>query len=83
MARLYEYFLLSLSVAAFAATLNTNDQVNANIDYGTFQNPSVDVRPKFRYWIPDASVDLKVVRDDFAAIASKGAGGFELLGYYL
>ena len=63
--------------------LNTNDQVGANIDYGTFQNPSAHVRPRFRYWIPDASVNFSVVADDFEIAKEVGMGGLELLGYYL
>ena len=62
---------------------NTNDQVNADIPYGSFQDPSNHVRPRFRYWIPDASVDLDVVADDFAKAKDVGMGGLELLGYYL
>lgn len=26
-------------------------------DRGTFQNPSINARPKFRYWAPDAFID--------------------------
>ncbi|KAK3641355.1 hypothetical protein LTR56_011383 [Elasticomyces elasticus] len=75
-----------LPVAAIlgsALGYNPNDQVGADIDYGTFQDPSVHVRPRFRYWIPDASVDLDEVASDFAAVKAVGMGGMELLGYYL
>lgn len=57
--------------------------VKASPNTGTFQNPSVHVRPKFRYWIPDASVDPTVVASDVRAAGNVGAGGLELLGYYL
>lgn len=70
---------LLISISAY----NTDDQVNANVDYGSFQDPSAYVRPRFRYWIPDASVDLSVVADDFAKAKDVGMGGLELLGYYL
>lgn len=53
------------------------------VDKGTFGNPSVNVRPKFRYWTPDASVDLDTVADDVQAAGDIGAAGLELLGYYL
>ncbi|KAH8879860.1 hypothetical protein GQ53DRAFT_853096 [Thozetella sp. PMI_491] len=53
------------------------------IDAGTFQDPSANVRPRFRYWIPDASADLDTVVDDVREIARIGASGFELLGFYL
>jgi hypothetical protein len=36
-----------------------------------------------RYWVPDASVDLGDIENDFALIAKAGLGGMELLGYYL
>ncbi|KAF2172380.1 hypothetical protein M409DRAFT_50088 [Zasmidium cellare ATCC 36951] len=70
-------------LAAGGLALNTDDQVNADIDYGTFEDPSAFVRPRFRYWIPDASVDLDTVRNDFKIAKDVGAGGLELLGYYL
>lgn len=33
--------------------------------------------------MPDASVDLKDIANDFALIKEAGLGGMELLGYYL
>ncbi|KAF2773389.1 hypothetical protein EJ03DRAFT_347900 [Teratosphaeria nubilosa] len=76
--------LLGGAVLVFSATAyNTNDQVGADIPYGTFQDPSANVRPRFRYWIPDASVNLSYVVEDFAQVKAVGAGGMELLGYYL
>ncbi|PYI20353.1 secreted protein [Aspergillus violaceofuscus CBS 115571] len=60
----------------------TNDQVLADLDYGTFQNPSNLVRPRFRYWVNDASVSPSTVEQDLKDIAKSGAGGLELLGYY-
>ena len=61
----------------------TNGSVNSPIDRGTFQNPSVHVRPKFRYWIPDASVNSSIVARDVQAAGDVGAAGVECLGYYL
>ena len=55
----------------------------ASAEPGTFENPSASVRPKFRYWIPDASVDPATVASDVHAAGQAGAGGLELLGYYL
>lgn len=79
--------LAAVIVSSYAilctANLGTNDQVNAPIDYGTFQNPSRDIRPKFRYWLPDASVNQSEVLNDLVDMASKGAGGVEFLGFYL
>lgn len=82
----FRYKNVALAGALFAQSaigLNTNNQVAASIDYGSFSNPSAQVRPRFRYWIPDASVNLDVVADDFAKVKNVGMGGLELLGYYL
>ena len=57
--------------------------VEAAADAGTFQDPSVNVRPRFRYWIPDSSVNFSTVADDVKEISRIGGGGMELLGYYL
>jgi hypothetical protein len=65
-----------------ACATGTDDQVNANIDYGTFQNPSNNVRPRFRYWLPDASVNATQVAEDVREAGRVGVGGVELLGYY-
>ena len=56
---------------------------NASISSGTFKDPSANVRPRFRYWLPDASVNSSQVADDIRAAGKVGAGGVELLGYYL
>ncbi|KAH7417837.1 hypothetical protein BKA64DRAFT_738388 [Cadophora sp. MPI-SDFR-AT-0126] len=50
---------------------------------GTFLNPAADVRPKFRYWLPDASIDPAGIAADIKQIGSIGAGGIELCNYYL
>jgi hypothetical protein len=73
----------ALAVAISVAAYNTNDQVGADIDYGNFPNPSVYVKLRFRYWFPDASVDLEEVAADIARAKAVGMGGMELLGYYL
>jgi hypothetical protein len=80
---------LAVAVAAlalqcqYAYAKGANDQVNANIDYGTFQNPSNYVRPRFRYWAPDASVNMTQVAEDVREAGRVGVGGVELLAYYL
>ncbi|KAL9108497.1 MAG: hypothetical protein Q9227_006712 [Pyrenula ochraceoflavens] len=72
------------SIPAIALPQNhTDDQVNAPINAGTFQNPSVNVRPRFRYWVPDASVDGVALAADVKEAGRVGAGGVEVLGYYL
>lgn len=80
------HLLFLTTVAAIAAqgvlAVGTNDQVEADIDYGTFQNPSANVRPRFRYWVNDASMNLSIVAEDIQQMGQLGAGGLELLGYY-
>ncbi|KAF2671303.1 hypothetical protein BT63DRAFT_385815, partial [Microthyrium microscopicum] len=49
---------------------------------GSFQSPAAVARPRFRYWLPDASVSPASVAADVRAAASIGAGGIELLGFY-
>jgi hypothetical protein len=66
-----------------AFAIGTNDQVNSNINYGTFANPSAYVRPRLRYWAPDASANLTQVAEDIRQAGRVGAGGVKLLGYYL
>ncbi|CZR61746.1 uncharacterized protein PAC_11643 [Phialocephala subalpina] len=57
--------------------------INTVVGAGTFSNPSVNARPKFRYWLPDASVDPSLVAADIEGIGDVGAGGIELLNYYM
>jgi hypothetical protein len=76
-------FVASLPVTTGLQPRSTDSSVNSPIDSGTFQTPSVHVRPKFRYWIPDASVDTTIVAKDVRAAGIVGAAGVECLGYYL
>ncbi|PQE27097.1 secreted protein [Rutstroemia sp. NJR-2017a WRK4] len=81
------FILLFLAAAVFSLhccwAVGTDDQVYSNIDYGTFQTPSKNVRPRFRYWPNDASLNLSRVAYDVKQTGKVGAGGVELLGYYL
>lgn len=47
-----------------------------------FKDPANDYRPKFRYWLPDASVPAESVVRDVKAISAVGAGGLEFLPFY-
>ncbi|KAI5362475.1 putative Galactose-binding-like domain superfamily [Septoria linicola] len=62
-------------------TLHIDNDTKSD-DRGTFQEPPARVRTKFRYWVPDASVDIQAVEEDIAAIGRIGGGGVELLPYY-
>lgn len=75
------FFPIFCCLSAWALPYNHTDSlVNAAIDNGTFQNPAVFVRPRFRYWVPDASVDLTTLANDVAGARQAGAGGVEVLG---
>ena len=77
-------FLAALTLQSqLPYAVGTNGQVNANVEYGTFQAPSANVRPRFRYWLPDASVNSSQVADDIRDAGRVGAGGVELMGYNL
>ncbi|KAH8812100.1 hypothetical protein F5884DRAFT_302871 [Xylogone sp. PMI_703] len=73
----------ALSTSALLPLRSTDSSTDAPSNKGTFHSPSAQVRPKFRYWIPDASVDPAVVASDVQAAGAVGAGGLECLGYYL
>lgn len=57
-------------------------QTTDSISAGSFANPGANVRPRFRYWLPDASVDVDTVAADIAAAGSIGAGGIELVPFF-
>ncbi|KAL2843379.1 hypothetical protein BJY01DRAFT_264273 [Aspergillus pseudoustus] len=66
----------------WCSNLGTNDQFSSDIDAGTFKNPSAIIRPRFRYWLPDATVCEQVMKDDIKSVADVGAGGVEYLPWY-
>jgi hypothetical protein len=66
--------LLPLLTTALASPSSSND--------GTFEVPSASTRVRFRYWLPDASVDPQVIANDIQAAGSLGAGGVEFLPFY-
>ncbi|KAF2169395.1 hypothetical protein M409DRAFT_20615 [Zasmidium cellare ATCC 36951] len=69
-------FVLAFAQHCFGATHEGRPNL------GTFQQPSAYARPRFRYWVPDASVNLSTIRQDIEDAGKIGAGGVELLGYY-
>lgn len=66
-----------LGLVAASLVLGNNLQSS-----GTFSRPASRVRPRFRYWLPDASVDAEVIAKDVASAASIGAGGIEFLPFF-
>ncbi|KAF2474910.1 uncharacterized protein BDR25DRAFT_280543 [Lindgomyces ingoldianus] len=78
------YSIAIVTAFAIARPRNpTDSSFDAVVDRGSFEIPSANVRPKFRYWIPDASVNVDIVARDVKAVKDVGCGGLELLGYYL
>ncbi|KAH8197840.1 hypothetical protein TruAng_007987 [Truncatella angustata] len=68
-----QYLLLSIQIAG---------TVVSSAALFEFGEPPVQYRPKFRYWLPDASVPYQSVVDDVDHIVSVGAGGLEFLPFY-
>ncbi|KAJ5754131.1 uncharacterized protein N7511_008284 [Penicillium nucicola] len=64
------------------AIADTNDQTNAPVDRGSFKNPAARLRPRFRYWLPDASVDADIVQENIKSTGEIGGGGVEFLPFY-
>jgi hypothetical protein len=76
-------YLSLLYLALVRAAFNpVGPQANSTIGLGTFDDPASLVRPRFRYWLPDASVDPQIVAQDIAAAGSIGAGGVEFLPFF-
>ncbi|KUI65520.1 hypothetical protein VM1G_01214 [Cytospora mali] len=66
-----------------AMAVLTSTMVNHVFSQDDFYNPSNAYRPKFRYWLPDASVSPAIVSKDISSIAAIGAGGLEFIPFYL
>ncbi|KFZ03789.1 hypothetical protein V502_10661 [Pseudogymnoascus sp. VKM F-4520 (FW-2644)] len=79
MASLLKSILLTLTIVGIRDAIATTTNQN---HFGTFQLPSIQVRPKFRYWLPDASISSDALAADLKEIGSIGAGGVEFLPYY-
>lgn len=75
--------LITFFLTLFLSAAWSHDEpIRAHRDLGTFEEPSRYVRPKFRYWVPDASVDFSDIANDLESVKRAGAGGVESLGYY-
>ena len=51
-------------------------------DQGSFASPAAIYRPRFRYWLPDASVSPDIVKANIKSAGDIGAGGVEFLPFY-
>ncbi|KAK2751243.1 secreted protein [Colletotrichum kahawae] len=47
-----------------------------------FFDPPAVQRPRFRYWLPDGTIDPEKVKSDIQAAGRIGAGGVEFLPFY-
>ncbi|KAJ4289046.1 hypothetical protein N0V90_011388 [Kalmusia sp. IMI 367209] len=70
----------TFTVLVFLSALSRATLGQANAD---FEDPPSNYRPKFRYWLPDASIPSDVVAKDIRAAKEAGAGGLEILPFYL
>ncbi|KAJ5593678.1 hypothetical protein N7537_010582 [Penicillium hordei] len=73
----YLVWYLLLPLVASSSVLQFQDE-----SPDTFKNPRVESLPKFRYWLPDASVAVEAVQRDISDLASAGAGGLEFVPFY-
>lgn len=71
-----------LSVGGSVAFSASTDHDNRPGGRDTFENPPSRSRPRFRYWLPDASVDGAIVAGDIKAAGAIGAGGVEFLPFF-
>lgn len=68
---------------AFVAALSVSSVAGYSHSVaGNFSNPLSSSRPSFRYWLPDASADGKVVKEDIGSVAQIGGGGVEFVPFY-
>lgn len=72
-------FFVFLHVGCLLATSDPQQYTKL---LGTFENPSVQARPRFRYWLPDAGVDKEIVATNIKDSGALGAGGVEFLPFY-
>ncbi|KAH7383434.1 secreted protein [Cadophora sp. MPI-SDFR-AT-0126] len=79
--------VLGLTKASCLAGANlksqTEIQPRCTVDQiGSFSSPGPSSRPKFRFWLPDASVDLEGLAGDIKGLAAIGAGGVEFNNHF-
>jgi hypothetical protein len=74
--------LLGTMLFVLSVLADTNDQTNAPVHRGSFQDPTARLRPHLRYWLPDASVDPETVQENIKSAGAIGAGGVEILPFY-
>ncbi|KAM3082308.1 hypothetical protein ACMFMG_004752 [Clarireedia jacksonii] len=73
----------TIAIILASAVLGSQTSTIKEEFQASFVNPKNIHRPSVRYWLPDASVSAKVLKDDIEGLARVGMGGFELLTFYL
>ncbi|KAL3484600.1 hypothetical protein BJX62DRAFT_243769 [Aspergillus germanicus] len=73
--RALQFLLLQTNLVVNGHTINSPT-------FDEFKSPPATSRPKFRYWLPDASIPIESLQRDIADLESIGAGGFELVPFY-
>ncbi|KAI3390458.1 hypothetical protein diail_9575 [Diaporthe ilicicola] len=75
-----------LGFSAACATLllvcNASPRLLGSQEPDAFLDPPSRQRTRFRYWLPDASVDPETVKSDIRSAGAIGGGGVEFLPYY-
>ncbi|KAF3389216.1 hypothetical protein F1880_004296 [Penicillium rolfsii] len=72
--------LLFHAVAVLGSVSPVPSKLSSSL--GTFENPSVRSRPRFRYWLPDPGVDPGIVAANIRDSGEHGAGGVEFVPFY-
>lgn len=74
------------TIASVIALINNSCHASSSLNYTNiaddFLSPPSQQRPRFRYWLPDASVDAQTVVADIQYAGAIGAGGVEFLPFY-
>lgn len=74
------FLVLIQAVAALGLARPDLSQPSSSL--GTFENPSVKCRPRFRYWLPDSWVDPEIVAANIKDSGALGACGVEFVPFY-
>ncbi|KAH6640096.1 hypothetical protein BKA67DRAFT_542618 [Truncatella angustata] len=71
-----------MAVLNVVGSVVTVTALQSNLAPGTFVTPAAAVKPRFRYWLPDCSIDADLMVDDIQQLKERNAGGIELHNYF-
>ncbi|KAF6831550.1 hypothetical protein CMUS01_07286 [Colletotrichum musicola] len=80
--KLLSLFTFESTFALLATFLQAEAFRTCGQRHDNFLDPPAVQRPRFRYWLPDGSVEPDVVKSDIRAAGDIGAGGVEFLPFY-